>query len=118
MGTSNIAIYVIVFLAVFAPYAFLQLCLGARKPTPDDIDSWNLPPLFRKFYWLTSMMADSVGAKMAELLGKIPLLDLGMRLGEGSGAALAMPLLDAASAVMNRVATFEAAGVTTEGIRL
>ena len=67
MGTSNIAIYVIVFLAVFAPYAFLQLCLGARKPTPDDIDSWNLPPLFRKFYWLTSMLADSVGAKMAEL---------------------------------------------------
>ncbi|MBQ9444951.1 MAG: type II secretion system F family protein [Victivallales bacterium] len=67
MGTSNIAIYVIVFLAVFAPYAFLQLCLGARKPTPDDIDSWNLPPLFRKFYWLTSMLADSVGVKMAEL---------------------------------------------------
>ncbi|MBO7532750.1 MAG: type II secretion system F family protein [Victivallales bacterium] len=67
MGTSNIAIYVIVFLAVFAPYAFLQLCLGARKPTPDDIDSWNLPPLFRKFYWLTSMLTDSVGAKMAEL---------------------------------------------------
>ena len=67
MGTSHIAIYVIVFLAVFAPYAFLQLCLGARKPTPDDIDSWNLPPLFRKFYWLTSMLADSVGVKMAEL---------------------------------------------------
>lgn len=67
MGNSNIAIYVIVFLAVFAPYAFLQLCLGARKPTPDDIDSWNLPPLFRKFYWLTSMLADSVGVKMAEL---------------------------------------------------
>ena len=67
MGNSNIAIYIIVFLAVFAPYAFLQLCLGARKPTPDDIDSWNLPPLFRKFYWLTSMLTDSVGAKMAEL---------------------------------------------------
>ena len=67
MGNSNIAIYVIVFLAVFAPYAFLQMCLGARKPTPDDIDSWNLPPLFRKFYWLTSMLADSVGVKMAEL---------------------------------------------------
>ncbi|MBR6324837.1 MAG: hypothetical protein IKR62_07580, partial [Victivallales bacterium] len=66
MGNSNIAIYVIVFLAVFAPYAFLQMCLGTRKPTPDDIDSWNLPPLFRKFYWLTSMLADSVGVKMAE----------------------------------------------------
>lgn len=67
MGNSNIVIYVIVFLAVFAPYAFLQMCLGTRKPTPDDIDSWNLPPLFRKFYWLTSMLADSVGVKMAEL---------------------------------------------------
>ena len=40
-----------------------------------------------------------------------------MRLGEGTGAALAMNLLDAASAIMNRMATFESAKVTTEGIR-
>ena len=41
-----------------------------------------------------------------------PLLQLDMRLGEGSGAALAMPLLRAAAAVMRDMATFEAAGVS------
>lgn len=41
-----------------------------------------------------------------------PLLALDMRLGEGSGAALAMPLLRAAAAVMRDMATFAAAGVS------
>jgi nicotinate-nucleotide--dimethylbenzimidazole phosphoribosyltransferase len=40
-----------------------------------------------------------------------PLLDLGMRLGEGSGAALAMPLLRASAAIMRDMATFESAQV-------
>lgn len=40
-----------------------------------------------------------------------PLLDLGMRLGEGSGCPLAMLLLDAACAVMNGMATFEEAAI-------
>jgi nicotinate-nucleotide--dimethylbenzimidazole phosphoribosyltransferase len=48
-------------------------------------------------------------------LGLEPLLDLGMRLGEGSGAALALPLLEAARAILVEMATFEAAGVTDTG---
>lgn len=44
-------------------------------------------------------------------LGKVPLLDLGMRLGEASGAALAMSLLDAAASLLSDVATFEEASV-------
>ena len=45
-------------------------------------------------------------------LGLSPLLDLGMRLGEGTGAALAMPIVEAAAATLSEMATFAEAGVS------
>ncbi len=48
-------------------------------------------------------------------LGMAPLLDLDMRLGEGTGACLALPLLRAASAVLAGMATFGEAHVTDAG---
>ncbi|WP_213012518.1 nicotinate-nucleotide--dimethylbenzimidazole phosphoribosyltransferase [Paractinoplanes toevensis] len=45
-------------------------------------------------------------------LGLEPLLDLGMRLGEGSGAVLALPVVEAAVRVLHEVATFDSAGVS------
>ncbi len=53
---------------------------------------------------------------MLNKLGKEGLLDLKMRLGEGSGAALAMHLTDAAYRVMTEMATFDKAAVAAEGI--
>jgi nicotinate-nucleotide--dimethylbenzimidazole phosphoribosyltransferase len=51
---------------------------------------------------------------MLAALGVQPLLDLGMRLGEGSGAAAAVPLLRLACALHNDMATFAEAGVTEQ----
>jgi len=76
-----------------------------------------LCPVSKDFMILAHGSAEPGHVRMAELLGKKPLLDLGLRLGEGTGAALAMHLLDAAASVMNNMATFEAANVTDKGIK-
>lgn len=47
-----------------------------------------------------------------EHLGLRPLLDLGLRLGEGTGAVLAVPVVQASARVLREMATFDAAGVT------
>jgi len=47
-----------------------------------------------------------------EHLGLAPLLDLEMRLGEGSGACLAAPIVEAAARILGEMATFDSAGVT------
>ncbi len=53
--------------------------------------------------------------RLLEALGTRPLLDLEMRLGEGTGAALAMHLVEAAVRILDEMATFEQAGVSDSG---
>ena len=55
--------------------------------------------------------AESAHAEVLRRLGKTPLVDLGMRLGEGSGAALAVGIVKCAVACHNGMATFAEAGV-------
>jgi nicotinate-nucleotide--dimethylbenzimidazole phosphoribosyltransferase len=55
--------------------------------------------------------AERAHGEALKRLGKTPLLDLGMRLGEGSGAALAVAVVKAAVACHNGMATFAEAGV-------
>lgn len=67
-------------------------------------------------YCVFSHRSDEAGhARMLAHLGATPLLDLGLRLGEGSGAALAWPLIDSAVRLLNQMASFESAGVSDRG---
>ncbi len=70
-------------------------------------------------YWLAGHRSAELGHRRAlEHLGASPLLDLGMRLGEGTGALLALPIVQSAAQAMHEVATFDAAGVTERDIDL
>jgi nicotinate-nucleotide--dimethylbenzimidazole phosphoribosyltransferase len=67
-------------------------------------------------YAIAAHRSVEVGHRMVLVeLGRMPLLDLNLRLGEGTGAALAMNLVDAAAHVLAEMATFESAGVTDAG---
>ncbi|MEV4708926.1 nicotinate-nucleotide--dimethylbenzimidazole phosphoribosyltransferase [Actinoplanes sp. NPDC049316] len=73
--------------AAFAPHAVAAMVAGHRSVEP--------------------------GATVALAhLGLTPLLDLGMRLGEGTGATLALPVVAGAARVLREVATFDSAGVS------
>jgi len=48
-------------------------------------------------------------------LGLEPVLDLGLRLGEGSGACLALPVIEAAALILREMATFESAAIAAGG---
>ncbi|MEL6478702.1 MAG: nicotinate-nucleotide--dimethylbenzimidazole phosphoribosyltransferase [Pseudomonadota bacterium] len=54
-------------------------------------------------------------AVLLEKLRARPLLELDLRLGEGTGALLALPLLDAAARMLAEMATFESAGISGKG---
>jgi nicotinate-nucleotide--dimethylbenzimidazole phosphoribosyltransferase len=56
--------------------------------------------------------AETGHARWLAHLGVQPVLDLGLRLGEGSGAALVWPMLKAACALLNEMASFASAGVS------
>ena len=66
-------------------------------------------------YCVAGHRSTEPGASAARAhLGLEPLLDLGLRLGEGTGALLALPLVEAAARVLREMSTFDAAGVTAK----
>jgi len=72
----------------------------------------RLAPAVRDFLLLSHLSAERGAGRLAALLGgPPPLVDLGLRLGEGTGATLAVPLLRAAVALQNEMATFAGADV-------
>jgi nicotinate-nucleotide--dimethylbenzimidazole phosphoribosyltransferase len=76
-----------------------------------------LQPLVKE-YMIAAHASVEVGQQVAwRYLGQTPLLDLHLRLGEGTGAVLAMHLVEAALHIYNDMATFDEAGVSGAGER-
>ena len=71
----------------------------------------SLVPQVKDFIFAAHKSVEQGHRIMMEHLGCQPLLDLNMRLGEGTGAALAMPIVEAAGRILQEVATFEEAAV-------
>jgi len=74
--------------------------------------AYSLEPFVRDYIICAHRSVEQGHRLMHEKLGLRPLLDLNLRLGEGTGAALAMNLVEAAVHILTEVATFEEAGVT------
>ncbi|TDG00435.1 nicotinate-nucleotide--dimethylbenzimidazole phosphoribosyltransferase [Paenibacillus piri] len=67
-------------------------------------------------YMIASHLSQERGhARLLEAIGISPMLSMDMRLGEGTGAVLAFPLIEASVNVMKEMATFASAGVSQSG---
>jgi nicotinate-nucleotide--dimethylbenzimidazole phosphoribosyltransferase len=71
----------------------------------------RLSPSVREVLFASHLSAERGHGLMLEELKLVPLLDLQMRLGEGTGACVVMGLIEAATRIMSEMETFESAGV-------
>jgi len=105
--------------------AMCGFCLGAaarRLPVVTDgfiataaaVLAVRLCPASSGYVFASHRSTEPGHAHLLAILEQAPLLDLGMRLGEGTGAALAMKLMQAAVAAFTQMATFATAGVSNK----
>ena len=74
----------------------------------------TLQPNARDYLFSGHRSAERGHAALIDYIGEQPLLDLSMRLGEGTGAALAMNVIEAAAKLLSEMATFADAGVSNK----
>lgn len=79
--------------------------------TAGALVAWKLCPAVRDYLFFSHVSAETGHRMFFDRMGVRPLLDLDMRLGEGTGAALGMSLIEAAVKVYREMATFDSAGV-------
>jgi nicotinate-nucleotide--dimethylbenzimidazole phosphoribosyltransferase len=72
----------------------------------------GLSPMVKNYLIASHLSAENGHRLLLEFLGLKPLLDLNMRLGEGTGAALAISLAEASVKILSNMATFSEAGVS------
>jgi nicotinate-nucleotide--dimethylbenzimidazole phosphoribosyltransferase len=95
---------------------------GAARRIPMVVDGFistaaaavacALQPRVKPFLFAAHRSSEPGHEALLKLIGQAPLLDLNMRLGEGTGGALCMALIESATKLLNEMATFSSAGVS------
>lgn len=80
--------------------------------TAGAVLAWLVDPRVADYMFAAHRSVEPAHQAMLTLLGLSPILDLDMRLGEGTGCALAMPIIEAGVKVIREMATFAEAGVS------
>ncbi len=111
LGGLEIAAIVGVFLA--GAEAGLPLVTDGFPVTAGALLASRLAPALRDYLFAGHRSQEPGHTRQLEALGLRPILELDMRLGEGTGAVLSFPVLRAAAAVMAGMATFAQAGVSS-----
>ncbi|QXP82675.1 nicotinate-nucleotide--dimethylbenzimidazole phosphoribosyltransferase [Methylococcus sp. ANG] len=110
LGGFEIAALIGAYLAAAA--ASIPVLVDGFITTVAALLAVRMQPACADWFLYAHRSAEPGHRLVLEALGGEPLIDLGMRLGEGSGAAVAVPLLRAACALHNEMATFAEAGVS------
>ncbi|WP_041484173.1 nicotinate-nucleotide--dimethylbenzimidazole phosphoribosyltransferase [Desulfitobacterium metallireducens] len=96
-----------------AAYQHIPIILDGIISSAAALTAAQLAPISAR-YMISSHNSEEQGHRLAlKQLGLQPRLDFHMRLGEGTGAALMFPMVEAALKIADEMATFESAGVTT-----
>ncbi len=88
------------------------VCVDGFISTAAYAAAWKLCPHVREYCVLSHASAEPGHARAVAALGLTPVLDLGMRLGEGTGAAMTVFVLRCAADIYNKMASFASAGVS------
>jgi nicotinate-nucleotide--dimethylbenzimidazole phosphoribosyltransferase len=107
-------------LEIAALTGFVVAGAAARVPVVVDgviagaalLTAAQLVPDAVQFCFAGHRSTEPAARVILDTLGLEPMLDLELRLGEGTGACLALPVLEAAARILGEMATFDAAGVT------
>lgn len=94
----------------------LPIAVDGFISTAAYVSARSLAPAVADYAVLSHASAEPGYAAVIKALGAAPVLDLGLRLGEGTGAALALVLMRAGADIYNDMATFAAAGVSDEEV--
>lgn len=100
--------------ALEAPHHQMAVVADGFISTVATLVAVRLDPSIRTSIFYSHRSAESGHSLALNALGARAMLDLNLRLGEGTGAALAIPLLRSAAAILSEMATFASAGVSRE----